>query len=86
MISVFSQKPIADNKDEVLNEAEKVEYQILNKTTDTRLKRRQLPPGTKKLLEDVFRIKQYPNRMERKLIAEKGKISPRQVRVWVCYY
>lgn len=45
-------------------------------------KRRLLSKENQKMLNALFDIKRFPNSNERKLIAEKCKMTPSQVRVW----
>ena len=49
--------------------------------THTR-KRHLLPQSTRHLLEEIFKIKPFPNASERKLIADRCNLTDTQVRVW----
>ncbi|GME68598.1 unnamed protein product [[Candida] boidinii] len=52
------------------------------KENSVRKKKRFIPPTSKKILEDVYHVKRFPNRKEREMIARKCDLSPIQVRIW----
>lgn len=52
------------------------------KENSVRKKKKFIPPTSKKILEDVYHVKKFPNRKEREMIARKCDLSPIQVRIW----
>lgn len=60
------------------------ETEISNTDSGQMFKKRvTISPNARHFLNRAFNLQPYPNRRERELLAEKCKLTPIQVRVWV---